>query len=263
MDESLKNKTVIVTGAAGDIGNACARAFLAAGANVVLADIAPIQLNSDACRYIPTDVASEDSIKNLIDATLAAFSGIDILVNNAAVIPPMTKVHETQAVDFDKLIAVNLRGPFLCSKYAYPHLRKTRGCIVNVSSMSGVCGEAGHAAYSASKGGLNGLTKAMAIDYGPDGIRCNAVCPSSVLTAATDKLINAAPDPQKVVAYRKRINLLGYTATPEQIASVVLFLCSPAAGFMTGAIVPVSGGSEIGYGVKFGVFEEGDVEHRF
>ena len=116
--------------------------------------------------------------------------------------------------------------------------------------MAGVCNEATHAVYSASKGGLNALTKAMAIDYGSQGIRCNAVCPSSVITPNTNKLVHAAPDAAGIVEMRKNVNHLRYTASPAEIASVVLFLASPAASFVTGVIVPVSGGSECGYGIK-------------
>jgi NAD(P)-dependent dehydrogenase (short-subunit alcohol dehydrogenase family) len=172
-------------------------------------------------------------------------------VNNAAAIAPCVRLHETTNAEFEKFVAVNLRGLFLCCKHAYPHLKRARGCMVNISSMAGVQGEKSHAVYAATKGAMNALTKAMAIDYGRDGIRVNALCPSSVRTPNTDKLIQAAPNPRAIVKLRKTINHLGYTATPEEIASVAVFLASPAASFMTGAIVPVSGGSECGYGIKY------------
>ena len=252
----MKDKSVIITGAAGGIGRACVQAFVAAGARVVMADTDDScrdlveKLAEQRCRFVWTDVSADGSVKNMVAETSAAFGSIDVLVNNAALIPPMLPVHQTSMADFERVVAVNLRGPFLCCKHCYPHLKKSRGSIVNMSSMAGMCGEASHAVYSATKGALNSLTMAMAIDYGPDGIRCNAVCPSSVRTPATDKLINEKPNAEEIVEYRTKINHLGYTATPDQIASVVVFLASPAAGFITGAIVPVSGGSECGYGVK-------------
>jgi NAD(P)-dependent dehydrogenase (short-subunit alcohol dehydrogenase family) len=245
-----------VTGGLGGIGKACVRAFLDAGGRVVATDTEnaakeyPPDFKSDRFRFIATDIRDERAVEKLIANSASAFGSLDVLVNNAAIFKPMSPVHKTTAAEFDMMISVNLRGLFFCCKYAYPHLQKSKGCIINVSSMAGVQGEKSHAVYCATKGAINSLTKAMAIDYGPQGIRCNAICPSSVLTPNTDKLVNEARDPAKVVEKRKQITLLGYTATPVEIASVAVFLASPASSFMTGAIVPVSGGSECGYGIK-------------
>jgi NAD(P)-dependent dehydrogenase (short-subunit alcohol dehydrogenase family) len=159
-------------------------------------------------------------------------------------------VHKTSLEEFELLVTVNFRAVFLTCKHAAPHLFKTKGCIVNVSSMTGVTGAASHAVYSATKGAVNALTKAMAVDYSPRGVRCNAVCPSTVLTANTSALFENAPDKEQIVEFRRAITHMGYTAQPEEIASVVVFLASPAASYVTGAIMPVSGGSECGYGVK-------------
>ncbi len=248
----LNNATVLITGGLGGIGRACVGALLDAGARVAVSDIkrAAAGFRSQRCRYLHADIRDERAVKRLVAGTIAAFGSLDVLVNNAAIFKPMAPVHRTTAAEFDALVAVNLRGVFLCCKHAYRHLARSRGCIVNVSSMAGVAGEKGHAVYCATKGAINALTQAMAIDYGPAGVRCNAVCPSSVLTPNTDKLVSAARHPAKVVAFRKKLTLLGYTAKPEEIANVVVFLASPAASFMTGAIVPVSGGSECGYGLK-------------
>jgi NAD(P)-dependent dehydrogenase (short-subunit alcohol dehydrogenase family) len=256
MASFLQGSTALITGAAGGIGRACVEAFVAAGACVVASDWdeTGAQLQEDFgkenCRFVRADITDEAAVKNLVAQTNECFGGLDVLINNAAVFVGST-VHETSLEEFEQLIAVNLRGAFLCCKYSYPHLEQSKGCIVNVSSMAGVQGEKGHAIYSATKGALNALTKAMAVDYGPDGIRCNALCPSSVITPNTDKLIDALPNPDSMISLRKSINHLGYTATPQEIAAVAVFLASPAAAFMTGAIVPVSGGSECGYGVKY------------
>jgi NAD(P)-dependent dehydrogenase (short-subunit alcohol dehydrogenase family) len=248
----LNEATVLLTGAAGGIGLACVRAFLYAGARVVGSDaVEAPDLRSDRFRFVAGDLRDERSVQKMIAAAAGAFDGsLDVVVNNAAIFKPMSKVHETTAGQFDALVSVNLRGLFLCCKYAYPHVAKAKGAIVNMSSMAGVTGEKNHAIYCATKGAINSLTKAMAIDYAGDGVRVNAVCPSSVITPNTDKLVNESPNPAKVVEKRKQITLLGYTAQPEEIASVVVFLASPAASFMTGAVVPVSGGSECGYGIK-------------
>ncbi len=249
----FESKTVIVTGIAGGIGLACAQAFLESGANVMASDMihAPESLTTRShCRFIQADLRNERAIQGLIERTREVFGSIDVLINNAAVIPPMSAVHDTTTEDLDQILSVNIRAPFLCSKYAYPYLKQSKGTIINISSMSGVTGESNHAAYSASKGGLNALTKAMAIDYGKEGIRCNAVCPSSVLTESVDQMIAASSNPEEIIEYRKKINHLGYTASPSEITSVVLFLASSEASFITGAIIPVSGGSECGYGIK-------------
>lgn len=145
---------------------------------------------------------------------------------------------------------MNFKGTFLCCKYAYPHLKASRGCIVNISSMTGVTGAQCHAVYSATKGAINASTQSMAVDYGREGIRCNAVCPSSVTTENYLRSIESDPKRVQQLEYRNQINCLGYTASPGEVASVVLFLASPAASFMTGAIVPVSAGTECGYGIK-------------
>lgn len=250
--QTLNDKVALITGASGGIGRALVQAFLEAGARVMASDIENGDLPAtEYCRYARADVSDESSVQHLIAQTIETFGALDILINNAAVLTPTAPVHETSLEEFEKLVAVNLRGAFLMCKYCYPHLRSTQGCIVNISSMAGVHGEKHHAIYSATKGAISALTQSMAVDYGPDGIRCNAVCPSSVLTPNVDKIIEALPNAQEIVQLRKSINCLGYTAMPGQIASVAVFLASPAAAFMTGALVPVSGGTECGYGIKY------------
>ena len=253
----LTDKTVIVTGAAGGIGAACVRVFADAGAKVMMNDVDDAgyrladEIGPDRCRFTAGDVSDEPSVRHLIEETLEAFGSLDVLLNNAAVLLPVAPVHETTVEQFNTLMAVNVRGVFLCCKHAHSHLKKSRGCIVNISSMVGICGEKHHAVYSATKGAINALTMSMAVDYGQEGIRCNAICPSSVLTPNSDKIVQSSPNPEATVELRKKINAIGFTADPGNIASVALFLASPASAFMTGAIVPVSGGCECGYGLKY------------
>ncbi len=253
--QTFASKTVFITGASGGIGRACVEAFAAVGANVAMSDLgdAPSwsrELDASRIAFFPADLRDPSAIEHAISAAVKRFGSLDVLVNNAAAFLPLTTAHETSLDEFQLLFDINVRAVFLCCKHAYPHLERAKGNIVNVSSMAGVAGESMHAIYAATKGAVNSLTLAMAIDYGPRGVRCNAVCPSSVLTPTVDKMIAQSPDAAKIVEFRKRINHLRYTAQPSEIASVVLFLASPAASFMTGAIIPVSGGSEIGYGVK-------------
>ena len=254
---SLEDKTVIVTGASGGIGLACVDAFLDAGARVMMADVDPSgsrradQAGADRCRFTRTDVSDDDAVRRLIDQTVGVFGSLDVLVNNAAVLSPCAPVHQTTLEEFDALVSVNLRGLFLCSKHAVPHLKRTRGSIVNMSSMAGVIGEKNHAVYSATKGAINALTRSMAIDYGPDRVRVNAICPSCVATPSSERAIAESPDADAIRRMRPQMTHLGFVAEPEHVASVAVFLASDAALYMTGAIVPVSGGSECGCGLKF------------
>ena len=132
-------------------------------------------------------------------------------------------------------------------KFAYPLLKETQVCVLNISSMAGVTGQERHAAYAATKGGINTLTKSAAVDWGPQRVRVNALCPAGVWTDALRVWCEEQPDKQEAEQYHDRIHSLGYCPGPEEMATVAVFLCSDEAKFMTGAIVPVSGGSECGY----------------
>jgi NAD(P)-dependent dehydrogenase (short-subunit alcohol dehydrogenase family) len=253
----LQGLTAIITGASGGIGRACVEAFVEAGSRVVMTDIDESgrdlaeQFGQDRCRFVQADLADGASIRNLIETTVRVFNSIDVLLNNGACLVPEAPMHQTTLEQFDALVAVNVRGLFLTCKYAYPYLKRSRGCIINMSSMAGVAGEQQHCIYSASKGFMNALTKSMAIDYGREGIRCNAIAPSSVLTPNVDRMIDALPNAADIIELRKNVNLLGYTSKPHEIASAAVFLASPGASFITGAVIPVSGGSECGYGIKY------------
>ena len=250
-------RVVLITGAAGGIGSACAKAFAATGARVVLADIdakgsrLSSGLGARQALFVRTDLRDEGSVRALVNAAIERWGRLDVLVNNAAVLMPSKPVHETTTEEFDALVGVNLRGPYLLCRHAYRHLKRSKGCIVNVSSLAGVFGEKNHAIYSATKGALNALTHAMALDYAADGIRCNAVCPAGVSTPNSVRAIRASPDAAKLLRMRDSIHALGKTASPAEVASVVVFLASPEASFMTGTIVPVSGGADSGYGIKY------------
>ncbi len=255
--KTLERASVIVTGASGGIGRATVEAFLNEGARVIMGvnrDEGCKDLEEkwgiERARMVRADLSNEQDIATLIDSAVKDFGSLDVLVNNGACLFPMKAMHEHVHEEFERIIAVNVRGLWLTCKYAYPHLKKSKGSIVSVSSMAGVAGERSHSIYSASKGFMNSLTKSMAIDYGREGIRCNAVALSSALVPNIDKMIAAQPNAAEIVQLRKDINLLGYTSVPEETANVVVFLASPKASFITGAIIPVSGGSEVGYGVK-------------
>ena len=255
--KTLKGASVIVTGASGGIGRATVEAFLAEGSRVIMGvnrdegckDLQE-KWTPERARMVRADLSQEDDIRNLVNTAAETFGRLDVLVNNGACLFPMKAMHEHTQEEFERVIAVNVRGLWLTCKFAYPHLKKSKGNIVSVSSMAGVAGEMSHSIYSASKGFMNSLTKSMAIDYGREGIRCNAVALSSALVPNIDAMIASQPNAAEIVQLRKDINLLGYTSRPEETANVIVFLASPKASFITGAIIPVSGGTEVGYGIK-------------
>jgi len=247
--KGLTLKVAIVTGAKSGIGLATARRFAEEGARVVLADIQEAHdvANEIASKgaeaiYIPVDVSVTSQIEVMIEKSLTAFGRIDILVNNAG-IELAKKVTDTTEAEWDRLLDVNLKGVFLCSKAVIPRMQdQGGGAIVNVASELGLVGGSEIAAYSASKGGVVQLTKSMAVDHADDGIRVNCVCPGPVSTALLETIIETSSNPE---AERRSIvnkTLLGRLGQPDEIAGVITFLASDESSYMTGAIVAADGG---------------------
>jgi NAD(P)-dependent dehydrogenase (short-subunit alcohol dehydrogenase family) len=246
----LKDRVVVVTGAASGIGRACAIEFAREGARVVAADINvagvtetvnQITAPGGSAIAVECDVASADSVRNLVERTLSAFSGVHALVNNAAIQVSKT-VEDTTPEEWDRQMAVNVGGVFLCSKFFLPHLRKTRGVIVNMSSVNGFFVEPMCAGYCATKAAIIGLTKAMAIDHGKDGIRVNCICPGYIDAGLAESYFQSQPDPQAARASAGQLHALGRIGRPEEVARLAVFLASDEASFMTGASVVVDGG---------------------
>jgi len=246
---TLKDKVAIITGAKSGIGFAAALRLAAEGAKVVVADVRATQEEAQEivrrggdALSVQVDVSSELQVSALISRTVAAYGRLDVLVNNAGV-ELAKKVTETSEAEWDRLMGVNLKGVFLCSKAAIPEMKRTGGgAIVNVASELGVVGGSEIAAYCASKGGVVQLTKAMAIDHAADGIRVNCVCPGPVSTPLLEAIVAASSDPEEE---RRRIvdkTLLGRLGQPEEIANVVAFLASDESSYMTGSVVLVDGG---------------------
>lgn len=255
MSARLQNKIALVTGGAAGIGAAIVRRFVAEGARVIIGDRDQPQGEALRARlggaaiFRGLDVADAASFADAIQYAVATWGRLDVLVNNAGIALPAATVQDTSLDEFEQLVEVNLRSVFLGCKLAYPHLKAAQGCVLNISSMAGVTGQERHAIYGATKGAINSLTKCAAVDWGRDGIRINALCPAGVWTDTLRAWMKAQPDAASIEIYLKQIHALGYCPEPEEIAAVAAFLCSDEAKFITGCLMPVSGGSECGYNI--------------
>lgn len=242
----LSGQVALVTGAARGIGKATAEALALAGADVAInyqssreaAEALAKNLGSRGVRTVVVqgDVADADQVKTMVGVAEEALGPITILVNNAGITRDGLAMRMS-VEDFDEVIATSLRGAFLCSKAVARGMMKARGgAIINVSSVIGRRGNAGQANYAAAKAGLIGFTKSLARELGPRGVRVNAVAPGYVVTDMTAEL------PENMKEQILNSTPLGRLASPEEIASVIAFLASPAAAYITGAVIPVDGG---------------------
>ena len=252
MSRDLSGKVAIVTGGATGIGFGSARALVDAGASVVLfgpdaaaLDTAVAKLGADRAAAVTGDVRFSADVERLVGATLERFGGIDIIVNSAAVQPYGT-VETMSEAEWDRTLAINLKGTYLTAHHAIPHMRKRGGgAIVNIASVQGIACQTNVAAYVASKGGLLALTRAMALDHAKDGIRVNAVCPGSIDTpmlrfAASENLDGNTED--EVIASWGAAHPIGRVGLPEDVGNMVAFLASSRAAFCTGGEYKVDGG---------------------
>ncbi len=249
----LNDKRIIVTGGAAGIGLACAKAYVREGARVAVLSLEPEVLSlisaelGDPHLGICCNVADAASVENAFQTVLQQFNGLDAIHNNAGIAHPSKPLHETSDEAFDLLMNVNVRSILYTTRFGLAALRASRGVILNTGSMVGEIGQDNHAVYAASKGALHALTKSMALDYAPDGIRVNALAPAAVWTETLKRWNQEQPDPARMADYLARIHPLGYCPEPDVIADAAVFLLSDQARFITGCILPVSGGAELGY----------------
>ncbi|MFD3723363.1 SDR family NAD(P)-dependent oxidoreductase [Streptomyces sp. NPDC058674] len=242
-------QVAFVTGASSGMGLATARAFAQAGAAVGLADIdekavsAAVKELTDAghrALALVCDVTDEDQVASAVDRTVEAFGRLDMAYNNAGIMPPPTDAADESAEQFDRVQNINLRGIWAAMKHELRHMRdQGSGAIVNCSSLGGLVGNPGRAAYHATKHGVIGLTKSAALEYGPRGVRINAVCPGTISTPMVDAMVEGGELDRTQAEAGQAIDRLG---TADEIAQAVLWLCSSGAGYVTGIALPVDGG---------------------
>lgn len=249
MNSSFENKVALITGAGSGMGLVTARAFAEAGAAVALADVNENAVRSAAEELVTAghkaigircNVADEAEVAAMVAQTVSAFGCLDAAFNNAGIQSPAVEMADVSGEEFERVNGINLRGVWNCMKYELRQMREQgSGAIVNNSSIGGLIGIAGRAAYHASKHGVIGLTKSAALEYASRGICINAVCPGTIDTPMVTDMLAKEPDAMKDILKDQPIGRLG---RPEEIASAVLWLCSPGASFVIGHALVVDGG---------------------
>jgi meso-butanediol dehydrogenase/(S,S)-butanediol dehydrogenase/diacetyl reductase len=231
------NKVVLVTGGRSGIGAATAARFAAEGATVVTAQRGADPENE----WIEADFLDPTTPERLVAEVIRRFGRLDVLVNNAGLMREGTAL-ETSEDDWAATLQVNLTAPFMLCKHALPHLIAAKGAIVNVGSIEGLGSNPRHPAYCASKAGLHGLTRALAVDHGQQGVRCNAVAPGWIDTELNVAFIESLGDPETFRAGIGDIHPVGRTGTPEEVAALITWLASEEAAFVTGQVWTIDGG---------------------
>ncbi|HEV8036843.1 SDR family oxidoreductase [Yoonia sp.] len=249
----VTDKVALVTGGAAGIGRATAKTFAAEGAKVVVSDVNQeggaetvrmIEKAGGTALFVAADVSKKADVSDLIAKTVAAYGRLDCAVNNAGIEGKIAPFAAQSEENFDAIIGVNLKGTFLCLQAEIAAMLETGGgTIVNLSSIAGLIGFSGLSPYVASKHGVIGLTKNVALEYATSGIRVNAVCPGGVDTRMLDSLAEQATSgAQSSTDMMAPLHPMGRIGTPQEIADLIVWLSSPRAGFITGTAIPIDGG---------------------
>lgn len=255
MANRLRDKVAIVTGGTAGIGRAVAEVFVAEGARVAVCGrrqeplddtLAALRAAGGEAIAVRCDVSDETDVERLIQQTVDAFGRLDVLVNNAGCHLSKPAEHTTEE-EWDFIINTNLKSTFLCSKYAIPHLRKTQGSIINISSMVGVVGQSNAGAYSASKGGQVAMTMNMALDLAADQVRVNAICPGWVETPLVEDWFNQQDDPEASRKYIYGAHPLGRIGTVDEVGRAAVFLACADSSFLSGTALHLDGALTLGY----------------
>lgn len=246
----LAGKVAIVTGGAMGIGEAISRLFAKEGAKVILSDVneigenvaASINMEGGVAEFVRGDVAKDADVRNLIEQTVTKFGQLDILVNNAAISSPKPEVDHTEE-EWDRIMAVNVKGVWLTTKYAIPEMKKVGGgSIINFSSVYGIVGTQGFAAYHASKGAVRAYTKSTAIANASAGIRCNSVHPGAIDTPQLRGVMSLSPDPKAAEEAFLQAEPMGRLGQPIEVAYGCVYFASDESKFVTGAELYIDGG---------------------
>jgi NAD(P)-dependent dehydrogenase (short-subunit alcohol dehydrogenase family) len=255
------DKVVIITGGTSGIGKGCAQEFVASGARVVVSSndsdqgaavtraLQALAQGPGEASFVYCDVRRPDDVQALIESTVSRHGGLDCLINNAGWHPPHKAIDDFSIDEFRALIDLNLISVFAACKFALPHIRTTKGNIINMASLVAGIGQRHAATYVATKGAIVSLTKALAIDEAPHGVRVNSVSPGNIDTPLWQEAIDAAPDPHQCRAEGEAAQVMGRMGTSEEVGRLCLFIASEAT-FTTGVDHIVSGGAELGYGRK-------------
>lgn len=259
--DEFKGKTIVVTGGTRGIGKGCAEVFCDVGANVVICGrqesvgLATAQTLTEkyagTCTFFQCNVGKESEVQALIEFAVNRFGRLDCIINNAGYYPAEKPIDDVTKKDVDDVFSVNFYSVFYGCKYALPHLRKTKGSIVNISSVESVTGMESAFCYTATKGAIDTFTRSLAIDETKHGVRVNALRPGNILTDMYYDNLSREPDPQEFEDYSNHVQWMGRGGQPIEIGRAALFLASSLASFVTGTTLLATGGYEIGEGAKY------------
>lgn len=249
----LPDQVILLTGGSSGIGRECARAYAREGAMVAICALDDQNLRDTVAELgsahsgYACDVSRSEQVAAAVSNVLNRYGRINAVHNNAGVPGPSTSLEQTTVEQWNELFAVNVQSILHTTHFCFEALRESQGCILNTSSIVGEMGQAAHAAYAATKGAVNALTRSMALDYAQYGIRVNAVCPAGVWTPMLRQWVQSQPDPSTVNSYLNAIHPLGDCPDGDVVADASVFLISARARFITGHLMHVTGGAELGY----------------